>query len=122
MMNIGLTELQRQLEELGYKSYQLKGFVCFNYIIPHGRFRNQEVEIALEAPQFPLIPPSGPTFKPHLLPITNGGGVHPFGGIHQRNLPTSDWQYWSRPFTNWNNTEKNAKTYLAFLRTLLDFE
>ncbi len=122
-MNIGIIELQRQLTELGLQPEILNNvYVAFKFKVPHGRFRGQEIEIALEAPQFPLNPPSGPYIKPHLMPFTGGGGVHPTGGIHQRNLPTEEWQYWSRPFSNWNNSEKNAKEYLAFIRTLFDFE
>jgi hypothetical protein len=122
-MNIGLTELKRQLEELGLTAEIIDNqFVSFPYKIPHGRFRDKEIEIALEAPQFPLNPPSGPFIKPHIMPISGGGGTHPTGGIHQNNRPTSDWQYWSRPFHNWNASTKDAKTYLAFIRTILDFE
>jgi hypothetical protein len=56
------------------------------------------------------------------MPITGCGGLHPNGGIHQFNRPTTEFQYWSRPFNNWNNSEKNAKEYISFLRTLFDFE
>ncbi|HEY3388268.1 MAG TPA: E2/UBC family protein [Prolixibacteraceae bacterium] len=122
-MDIGLNELHRQLCDLGYSSSVVNNqFVVFNYKIPTGRFIDQEVEIALEAPQFPLNPPSGPYIKPHIMPITGGGGEHPNGGIHKRDMPTSEFQYWSRPFSNWNNSEKNAKEYLAFIRTLFDFQ
>jgi len=121
-MNIGLNELERQLSVLGYSSTIIDNrFVVFNFKVPTGRFKDKEIEIALEAPQFPLNPPSGPYIKPHIMPITGGGGEHPNGGIHQMNLPTSEFQYWSRPFQNWNNSEKNAKEYLSFIRTLFDF-
>jgi len=122
-MNIGLNELQNQLSELGYKTEIVdKRFVVFKFIIPTGRFIDKEIEIALEAPQFPLNPPSGPYIKPHLMPITGGGGAHPTGGIHRRDIPTSEFQYWSRPFNGWSNSSKNAKEYLAFIRTLFDFQ
>ena len=66
-MIIGINELKRQLDELGLKTELINNqFVCFSYKIPHGRFRDTEIEIALEAPQFPLIPPSGPFIKPHI--------------------------------------------------------
>jgi hypothetical protein len=121
-MNIGLNVLQQQLEELGYSTkIEEGGFIVFKFVVPIGKFKDNEIEIGLQAPQFPLNPPSGPYIKPHLLPISGGGGSHPYGGIHQRNLPTSEFQYWSRPFTNWNNSSKNAKEYLAFIRTLFDF-
>lgn len=122
-MNIGISELKRQLEELGYVVImEGDNFLSFKYNIPLGKFRNKEIELGLEASQFPLIPPSGIIIKPHLLPISGGGGSHPNGGIHLRSFPSAEWQYWSRPFTNWGNSEKNAKIYLAFIRTLFDFE
>ena len=122
-MNIGLSELQQQLIELGFPAtIEQNRFVVFPFIVPIGRFRNKEIEIALEAPQFPLNPPSGPYIKPHLLPCSGGGGSHPDGGIHKRNLPSADFQYWSRPFQNWNGSAKTSKEYLAFIRTLFDFE
>ena len=116
--------MEKQLNDLGFATTRLvDGFIAFRYNIPHGRFRDQIVEIALQAPPtFPDIPPSGPYIKPHLLPITGGGGVHPFGAIHQRNVPTREFQYWSRPCKDWDQTDKNMEVYLAFLRTLFDFE
>lgn len=121
-MNIGIKELQNQLNEMGYETIILnKKFVVFKFIIPLGKFKDQEIEVALDAPHFPLNPPSGPYIKPHLLPISGGGGSHPTGGIHKRDLPTAEFQYWSRPFRGWNKSQKNAKEYLAFIRTLFDF-
>ena len=126
---MGTELLKAQLAELGYQPVVLSDangnpseFVGFKFVIPLGRFRNTEVEIALNAPQFPSIPPTGPYIKPHILPITGGGGEHPFGGIHQFNLPTPEFQYWSRPCSNWSDAEKHVKSYLSFLRTLFDFE
>ncbi|HMI02498.1 MAG TPA: hypothetical protein VK541_08460 [Pedobacter sp.] len=126
---MGTSEIKDQLEKLGYQvitysspNGKVLDFIGFLFRIPLGRFKGQEIEVAINAPQFPVIPPSGPHIKPHILPITGGGGSHPFGGIHAREQPSGEFQYWSRPFSDWENTDKNMKTYLAFLRTLLDFE
>ena len=120
---MGIETLESQLSEEGYETWRLgKNFVAFRFLVPHGRFRGQTIEIALQAPNFPEIPPSGPHIKPHLLPISGGGGVHPLGGVHARNQPSADFQYWSRPFNGWKNSQKNAAEYIAFLRTLFDFE
>ena len=122
-MNIGISEFKEQLEAIGYVvTMSGDNFLSFNYKIPLGRFRDKEIELGLEAPQFPLIPPSGLIIKPYLLPASGGGGNHPTGGIHSRTIPSAKWQYWSRPFPNWDNSEKNAKTYIYFVRTLFDFE
>jgi hypothetical protein len=53
-MNIGITELKQQLEEMRYV-VTLNGdsFLSFKYTIPVGRFRDKEIELGFEAPQFP---------------------------------------------------------------------
>ena len=112
-----------QLEELGYKIVRYPHeFVGFLFTIPHGRFRNQQVEIALQSPDFPDIPPPGPYIKPFLLPIKPAAGDHPYCGVHDRKLPTEEFQYWSRTFPEWDLTDRTMRTYLAFLRKLFDFE
>lgn len=113
----------KQLEQLGYAAVHYPNKVVgFLYIIPHGRFRGQQVEIALQVPNFPDIPPPGPNIKPFLLPINPKHGAHPFFGVHVRNIPDASFQYWSRPFLGWDQTEKTMEIYIAFLRTLFDFE
>jgi hypothetical protein len=126
---MGNDVIQQQLSSLGYESviYEADpqypgGFVSFKFIVPLGRFRGKEIEVAVNAPQFPMIPPSGPYIKPHILPLNPSGSLHPFDCIHDRKVPTPDYQYWSRPFNNWTDSNQDMKTYIAFLRTLFDFE
>jgi hypothetical protein len=119
---MGNQELLNQLQSKGFEAWMhTNDFVCFKFVVPHGRFKGTTIEIALSAPQFPIIPPSGPYFKPHLLPNSGGGGNHPYGGIHEWNKPTSEFQYWSRPFNGWT-AGMDVNDYLAFIRTLFDFE
>lgn len=127
-MKIGHELIREQLESLGYevKDYPDHpnypgGFVAFKFTVPLGKFRGSEIEVALNATQFPSVPPSGPYLTPHLLPI-KGGNVPPYDGIHARMVPTADFQYWSRPFNGWLETDRDMKIYIAFLRTLFDFE
>lgn len=117
-------ELENQLTKAGFKTTRYSNeFVSFEFDIPTGRFRGQKIEVALDAPQFPLIPPSGPYIKPHLLPMNGTGGKHPFDGIHDRKMPNEEFQYWSRPCNSWGSCEKkDINTYMAFMRTLFDFE
>lgn len=120
---MGTEDIKSQLRELGYEPVDHGDqFVGFRFTIPHGRFRGREVDIALQAPQFPDIPPTGPYIKPFLLPIKPQQGPHPDHGVHDWKKPTPEFQYWSRPCNGWDNTEKTMKTYLSFLRTLFDFE
>jgi Prokaryotic E2 family E len=109
-----------QLQALGYVVQEpVTDFVSFEYEISVGKFIGQKVWMALQVTEgFPMNAPPGPHFKPHLLPITGGGGVHPLGAIHTSPLGT-EWQYWSRPFNNeWNRTDRTVKSYLAHIRNL----
>ncbi|MEO3405883.1 E2/UBC family protein [Mucilaginibacter sp. CAU 1740] len=127
-MKLGHELIIEQLTELGYEAISYPdhpqypgGFVALKFKVPVGRFRGQEIEVAVNAPQFPAIPPSGPYIKPHLLPI-QGGNTLPFDGIHARLVPTPDFQYWSRPYQDWVGTDQHIRTYISFLKALLDFE
>ena len=109
-----------QLKELGYEPIEIQNMVSLEYEIPVGKFTGKKVWIALQiGNDFPANPPPGPHFKPHLLPITGGGGSHPTGAIHGSSLG-EEWQYWSRPFKEWGKTDRTVKTYLAYIRLLLD--
>lgn len=110
-----------ELEALGYKTAEPHpGFIACEYEIPLGRFIGRVVTIAFQVDDsFPMNPPPGPHFREQLLPITGGGGAHPFGAIHASPLG-ADWQYWSRPFTaHWNTSDRTVKTYLAHIKNLL---
>lgn len=113
-------DFYNQLQDLGYTVQEpAVGFLSLEYEITVGRFLGNIVHMALQVDEsFPMNPPPGPHFNPQLLPITGGGGTHPYGGVHASPLG-GDWQYWSRPFTNdWNRSDKTVKTYLAHIRNL----
>ncbi|WP_276348838.1 hypothetical protein [Daejeonella sp. JGW-45] len=119
-MSNAKTEFISQLQALGYTARELAhDFVAFDYEITVGRFIGQKVELAfqLNVP-FPMNAPGGPHFKPLLLPKTGGGGQHPFGAIHDSAIGP-EWEYWSRPFARWNETDKTVKTYMSHIRHLL---
>jgi hypothetical protein len=114
------SDFVNELQALGYIVQEpAPDFLSIEFKIPVGRFRGQKVTMALQvSDSFPICPPTGPHFKPHLLPITGGIGYHPYGAIHNSPLGV-EWQYWSRPFTaHWNNTSKTVKTYLAHINNL----
>jgi len=109
-----------QLQALGYAVQEpAPDFLSIEYEISVGKFVGHRVWMALQVnDSFPMNSPPGPHFKPHLLPITGGGGTHPYGAIHNSPLGP-DWQYWSRPFAkHWNTTDKSVKTYLAHIKNL----
>jgi hypothetical protein len=114
------SDFVNQLQTLGYSVHEpVAGFLSFSYAIPIGKFAGQTVEMALQVhDNFPMSPPPGPHFKPHLLPVSGGGGMHPYGAIHASPLG-AEWQYWSRPFAaEWNRTDHSVKSYLAHIRNL----
>jgi hypothetical protein len=113
------TDFIKQLQALNYTvSEPAPNFLSFEYEIPCGKFYGRKVIMALEVHNtFPMNAPPGLHFKEQLLPITGGGGTHPYGAIHRSPLGV-EWQYWSRPFKEWNKTAKTVQVYLAHVRNL----
>jgi hypothetical protein len=110
----GLRELGYGVEERGANR------VTFPFRIETGKFAGKEIEIGYEVPgDFNLQAPSGPHIKPQLLPITNGGGTHPTGGVHPSPFGP-EWEYWSRPINHWANTKRTVKDVIAHLKKLFD--
>ena len=113
----------KQLKDLGYEPRDLgDNKLAFDYIILVGKFIGQQIQLGfVVGNDFPSIPPSGPHITPHLLPIKTNGKQHPSDGIHPgRNGFGTKWQYWSRPFPKWKETDKTVKTYLAFINHLFE--
>ena len=116
----------QQLRDMGYEPVESStNGVYFDYTIPVGQLVGKKVLLGFEVPQtFPLNCPTGPNFSEHLLPLNTNGGSHPLNGVHistqhSPSLP-ANWQYWSRPFPEWNNTKRDVKSYLAHIRHLLE--
>ncbi|MDP2338925.1 MAG: E2/UBC family protein [Bacteroidota bacterium] len=124
---MGKDVMAAQLQELGFTPISYgegkENFIGFQFKVPHGKFCGQQVEIALQAPQFPVAPPSGIFIKPRLLPA-RAGNQHPYDGITDQVQPTDEFQYWSRSFNSWGTMDepKHMEVYLAFIRTLFDFD
>ncbi len=109
-----------QMKVLGHDVQVRDNLVSFPYVIPIGRFQGQSITLGFEAPgDYPLTCPGGPHIMPHLLPM-NDKGEHPLGKVLDSRPFGRDWQYWSRPFLEWNKTNKNAKEYMAHIRHLFD--
>jgi hypothetical protein len=112
-----------QLVKLGYQNLSIReGLVSFPYSVPLGRFQDQQIELGFDVPaDFSSTPPSGPHIKPELLPRNNQpNGTHPTGGIHESGQFGAGWQYWSRPFKEWADSDRTVKTYMAHIRKLFD--
>jgi hypothetical protein len=94
--------------------------ISFPYVPKCGRFRGTPITIGfIVNDDFPANAPGGVHVSPRLLPLKNGG-EHPSGGIHASDHFGADWQYWSRPFADWNKTERTAKLYMEHIDRLFD--
>ena len=110
-----------QLKAIGQAAKDIgQDRVLFPYKIPVGKFMGREIVLGFEVhDDFPGNCPGGPHIKAKLLP-NKSGGQHPDGGIHESEKFGSEWQYWSRPFEDWNKGEKTAKRYMEHIRRLFD--
>jgi hypothetical protein len=109
-----------QLVSLGYTVEERgENRIAFRYVVPVGKLRGQEIWLGLVAnDDLPLNAPSGPHVSPRLFPIHPANDLpHPLGGVHESPFGP-DWQYWSRPFQVWGNTDRSAAAYMSHIRDL----
>jgi hypothetical protein len=110
-----------QLLALGHEVQErAPGLVELPYRVPVGPRTGQLVQLAFAVPpDFPLQPPSGPCVSPRLLPLHPDQSVgHPIGGVHPAPHLGEEWEYWSRPFPGWQQTDRTARAYMAHIRCL----
>jgi hypothetical protein len=61
--------------------------------------------------------------SPNIHPI-QAGGSHPTGGVHTeqakafKSNDADEWQYWSRPFSEWGTSKRTVAAYLGFVYRL----
>src|SRR4051794_34946620 len=98
-----------QLRELGFAvEEKATDKIAFKYTVPVGKFAGQTVALGFVVPSdFPTTSPSGPHVWPRILPL-NSEGDHPTGRIHKSEQFGDDWEYWSRPFPGWKDTDRTA--------------
>ena len=124
-MTSGAPRLVAELTELGYQpAIPEPDFVAVRYRVEVGPLAGDEVEIGFKAPpDFNLIPPSGLLVRPHLLPLNQDGGEHPWCGVHPcttGGINDATWQYWSRPLSHWPSTQRTVRDVMAHVRHLFD--
>lgn len=112
----GLRELQYKVEA------ESETRVLLEYNIPIGPRLGEVVRLGFEIPaDWPLTPPSGPRICPRILPIhPDQSGGHPSGGVHEASDFGDDWEYWSRPFQGWAETDRTVQTYMSFINKLFE--
>lgn len=116
------TDFIDQLKELGYEVDPTRSdYVIINYVVEIGKFQGQAIKLALKVgDDFPLVPPPGPHISPQLLPLHPNNDIpHPNGAVHASDIGP-EWEYWSRPFPNWEQTDRTVSAYLAYIRRLFE--
>lgn len=108
---------QRLIEELRAAGYHAQlalasgtEYVVFDYVVPVGAHAGEEVKVGLQAPDWPLNPPSGPHITPRI--------PHPGDNAHHASPLGADAIYWSRPYPGWAEGTRSLPEYLAHLRAL----
>jgi hypothetical protein len=117
------------LSEAGIEGATLPGkpdHIVFDYVVQTGSKQGAQVKIGLVVPaDFPATTPTGPHVSPRVFPIKTDG-AHPHGAIHASQAqPFADalggeWEYWSRPATDWQTRRKTVAAYLSHLWNLWD--
>lgn len=116
------------LKAHGYSPVGLPGkpdHIVIDYEVPTGRFAGQKVRHGFIVPvDFPMTPPSGPHVSPHIHPIHPQQDIgHPLGGVHDSPFAEGSggqWQYWSRPFSNWAQSKQTVSDYMSHVWRLWD--
>ena len=113
-MNEGLQQVQRELEECGFRTYIVEGvndeIVAFTYLVPKGRYKGKKVDIG-----FSMQEVQYPEFAPHWIhvtpPIEDRRGLP---GKQFKDAMGRDWVAFSRPPADfWDNTPtKHMSVYL----------
>lgn len=109
-----------QLKELGFHIKEWgNNKVSFPYTVPAGKFIGREIVLGFDIPgDFPNSPPGGPHLTPPLLPLNPEAPSHP-QRVHTSNFGT-DWEYWSRPFPGWAESDHSVKLYMAHIVNLFE--
>lgn len=103
-----LTEVQASYPDATVTDGNL---VVFRYQIPVGSRIGDEIQLGFaHVDDWPLSCPPGPHLSPRL--------GHPDGSVHTSPLG-DDWEYWSRPFPGWADTDRAFRTYMGHVRALL---
>ncbi|MFA5900531.1 MAG: hypothetical protein WC829_15635, partial [Hyphomicrobium sp.] len=101
--------------------------VVFDYVIETGPHAGKTFRLGLVVPvDFPMNAPTGPYLSPEVHPINAQSGPHPTAGIHKKQAKVFDaaaggsWQYWSRPFPEWQNSKRTVAAYMSHIWKLWD--
>lgn len=117
---MGKAEFIEQAKALGFEIQEPDATkLYFQYTVPVGKNMGKKILLGFEvANDFPMNSPSGPHIKvtePGWAEHSQNISDSPFNSVMQ----TSGWRYWSRPFKDWNRSERTVKAYLAHVKNLM---
>ncbi len=126
----GVIAFMNGLRLLGLQPTLLKGndnHVIFDYVAETGTYAGKAFRLGFVVPvDFPMNAPTGPYISPEVHPIKPEHGPHPTYGVHKDQARVFDtaaggfWQYWSRPFPEWQNSKRNVAAYMSHIWKLWD--
>ena len=111
-----MDKLAEELRKLGYTVDDFgrqKGVVVVrDFQINVGKHAGMVVDVGIPGTDFPFTPPAGIHLRPQLAPNgQNNINPSPLG---------SDWQYWSRRLTDWQQ-DRSAHHIISYVnRVMLD--
>ena len=117
----------QELRDLGYEvdespipQLQESVVVRLPFQIPLGSKAGESITLGFVVPpDYPMTCPSGPYMSPHVLPINTSTSEPPYGGVSDASGAFgADWQYWSRPYNGWAQSQRNAKAYMRHIKHL----
>jgi E2/UBC family protein E len=121
------TDFIQELRALGYEVDespvpQLQGNVVvrFPFQIPLGSRAGEEITLGfIVPPDYPMTCPSGPYMSPLVLPLNTSTSEPPYGGVSDASGTFGqEWEYWSRPYNDWAQSERNARAYMRHIKHL----
>lgn len=126
----GVVAFMNGLRQLGFQPTLLKAHenhVVFDYPVETGTHAGKTFRVGLVVPaDFPMNAPTGPYVSPEVHPINPQSGPHPTAGVHKDQARAFDtaaggsWQYWSRPFPEWQTSKRSVGAYLSHVWNLWD--
>jgi len=126
----GALAFMNGLRRLGLQPNLLKGqdnHVVFDYVVETGTHAGKTFRLGLIVPaDFPMNAPTGPYVSPEVHPTNPQHGPHPTAGVHKDQARVFDaaaggsWQYWSRPFPDWQNSKRTVAAYMSHIWNLWD--
>lgn len=114
--NMAKSDFINQLKELGFEPQGIEtNNIFIQYVAPVGKNIGKKVFLGfIVDDSFPMNCPTGPHFK-----AIDSGWIEPSNNIHESPFGRDGWRYWSRPFPQWNSSDKTVKAYLGHIKNLL---